>query len=72
MRVSSSTSQYSITGTASSSDSAYEFGSGGTVSIGSTGATTGDIITIIRDIAIERTSDFPTSGTFDVTSLIQI
>ena len=65
----SSTSQYSITGTASASDSAYEFGSGGTVTIGGSGATTGDIITIIRDIAIERTSDFSVSGTFDITSL---
>ena len=65
----SSTSQYSITGTASASDSAFEFGSGGTVTLGSTGASVGDIITIIRDISIERTSDFPTSGSFDVTSL---
>ena len=68
----SSTSQYSITGTASASDSAYEFGSGGTVTIGGSGATTGDIITIIRDIAIERTSDFSVSGTFDITSLNEI
>ena len=65
----SSTSQYSITGTASASDSAFEFGSGGTVTLGSTGASNGDIITIVRDIAIERTSDFPTTGAFDVTSL---
>ena len=34
-----------------------------------TGATNGDIITIIRDITIERTSDFPVSGSFDITSL---
>ena len=65
----SSASQYSITGTASASDSAFEFGSGGTVTLGSTGASNGDIITIVRDIAIERTSDFPTTGAFDVTSL---
>jgi hypothetical protein len=65
----SSTSQYSITGTASASDSAFEFGSGGTVTLGSTGASVGDIITIIRDISIERTTDFPVSGSFDVTSL---
>ena len=64
-----SASQYSITGTASASDSAFEFGSGGTITLGGSGATNGDIITIIRDIAIERTSDFPVSGTFDVTSL---
>ena len=65
----SSASQYSITGTASASDSAFEFGAGGTITLGGSGATNGDIITIIRDIAIERTSDFPVSGTFDVTSL---
>jgi hypothetical protein len=65
----SSTSQFSVTGTASASDSAYEFGAGGTVTLGSTGASVGDIITIIRDIAIERTSDFPTTGSFDITSL---
>ena len=64
-----SASQYSITGTASASDSAFEFGAGGTITLGGSGATNGDIITIIRDIAIERTSDFPVSGTFDVTSL---
>ena len=57
----STTTQYSITGTASSSDSAYEFGAGGTVTLGSTGASADDIITIIRDISIERTSDFPTA-----------
>jgi len=65
----SSTSQYSVTGTASASDSAFEFGAGGTITLGSTGASVGDIITIIRDIAIERTSDFPTTGSFDITSL---
>ena len=64
-----SASQYSITGTASASDSAFEFGAGGTITLGGSGATNGDIITIIRDIVIERTSDFPVSGTFDVTSL---
>ena len=65
----SSASQYSIAGTASASDSAFEFGSGGTITLGSTGASNGDIITIIRDITIERTSDFPVSGSFDITSL---
>jgi hypothetical protein len=65
----SSTSQYSVTGTASASDSAFEFGAGGTITLGSTGASNGDIITIIRDISIERTSDFPTTGSFDITSL---
>jgi hypothetical protein len=65
----SSTTQYSISGTVSASDSAYEFGAGGTINLGGSGATAGDIITIIRDITIERSTDFPTSGTFDITSL---
>ena len=65
----SSTTQYSISGTVSASDSAYEFGAGGTITMGGSGATAGDIITIIRDITIERSTDFPTSGTFDITSL---
>ncbi|ANS05372.1 tail fiber protein [uncultured Mediterranean phage] len=65
----STTSQYSITGTASSSDEAYEFGAGGSITLGSTGASASDIITIIRDIAIERTSDFPSVGSFDITAL---
>jgi hypothetical protein len=65
----SSTTQYSISGTVSASDSAYEFGAGGTITLGGSGATAGDIITIIRDITIERSTDFPTSGTFDITSL---
>ena len=60
--------QYKITGTASSSDDAYEFGAGGTVTLGA-GATANDIIVIIRDISIERTSDFPSVGSFDITSL---
>jgi len=61
--------KYSITGTASSSDSAYEFGAGGTITLGGSGASASDIITIIRDITIERSSDFPTSGSFDIASL---
>jgi len=65
----STTSQYSITGTASSSDDAYEFGAGGSITLGSTGASASDIITIIRDISIERTSDFPAVGSFDITAL---
>ena len=65
----SSTSQYKISGTASQSDSAFEFGAGGTVTLGSTGASTGNIITIVRDISIERSTDFPTTGSFDITSL---
>jgi len=65
----STTSQYSITGTASSSDDAYEFGAGGSITLGSTGASASDIITIIRDISIERISDFPAVGSFDITAL---
>ena len=65
----SAANKYSISGTASASDSAYEFGAGGTITLGGSGATAGDIITICRDISIERTSDFSASGTFDITSL---
>jgi hypothetical protein len=61
--------EYSITGAASDSDDAYEFGAGGTVNIGATGISAGTIITIIRDITIERASDFSPSGTFDITAL---
>ena len=64
----STSSQYKITGTASASDDAYEFGSGGTVTLGA-GATADDSIVIIRDIVLERTSDFPTTGAFDITAL---
>jgi len=65
----SSTSQYSITGTAASSDDAYEFGSGGSITLGGSGASANDIITIIRDITLERTSDFPPTGSFDIATL---
>ena len=61
-------SQYKITGTASASDDAYEFGAGGTVTLGA-GASVNDSIVIIRDILLERTSDFPSVGAFDITSL---
>tara|TARA_Y100000590_G_scaffold469661_2_gene658955 strand:- start:5136 stop:6236 length:1101 start_codon:yes stop_codon:yes gene_type:complete len=65
----SSASQYSITGTAASSDDAYEFGSGGSITLGGSGASANDIITIIRDITLERTSDFPPTGSFDIATL---
>ena len=65
----SAVNKYSLTGTASDSDESYEFGAGGTVTIGATGITNGSIITIIRDIVIERASDFPSSGSFDMKSL---
>lgn len=59
---------YKVTGTSSTTDSAYEFGDGGTVTFGS-GLTSGDIVVIIRETPIERTSDFAVNGTFDVTAL---
>ena len=62
-------SQYSLVGTASSSDDAYEFGGGGTLKLGGGGASANDIIVIIRDIAITRTSDFSSTGTLDVKSI---
>ena len=34
-----------------------------------TGATAGDIVTIIRDVPVARTSDFPTSGPFNIEAL---
>ena len=42
---------------------------GGSITLGSPGATLNDIITISRDIAIARTTDFPTSGAFQIASL---
>ena len=65
----STNSQYSLVGTASSSDDAYEFGGGGTLKLGGGGASANDIIVIIRDIAITRTSDFSSTGTLDVKSI---
>ena len=59
---------YKVTGTSSTTDSAYEFGDGGTVTFGA-GLTSGDIVVIVRETPIERTSDFPVNGTFDVTAL---
>ncbi len=62
------TTTYKVTATNSSSDSAYEFGTGATITFGS-GHTAGQKIVIIREIDIERTTDFPVNGTFDVTAL---
>ena len=42
---------------------------GGSITLGGSGATLNDIITISRDIAIARTTDFPTSGAFQIASL---
>lgn len=41
---------------------------GGTVTF-VTGATLNDVITIVRDVAVARTSDFPTSGPFVINDL---
>ena len=43
-------------------------GAAGTVTL-ITGATAGDIIVLTRDVELERTTDFPTSGPFQVASL---
>ena len=42
---------------------------GGNIVLGSGGATAGDTITIVRDIAVKRTTDFPSSGPFNIASL---
>jgi len=53
------TTHYSVTG-----------GGGSTGSITLvTGATVGDVVIITRDVTLERTTDFPTSGPFQVASL---
>ena len=54
-------SQYSVTGAGVSG--------GGSITLGSPGATVNDVITIVREIAIERSTDFPTSGAFQIDSL---
>ena len=54
-------SQYSVTGAGVTG--------GGSITLGSPGATAGNIITIIRDIPIERVSDFPLSGPFNIEGL---
>lgn len=61
-------STYSIAGTSNTSDEAYEFGAGGTVTLGA-GASANDSIVIIRDLVIQRTQDFSASGAFDITAL---
>ena len=57
----SNATQYSVTGAGVSS--------GGSITLGSPGATVNDVITIVREVAIERTTDFPTSGAFQIDSL---
>lgn len=44
-------------------------GTGGTVTMSVTGISGGSSVVITRSIPLERTTDFPTSGPFDVTSL---
>ena len=56
----SSASQYSVSGAGVSG--------GGSITLGG-GATLNDVITIYRDLAIARSTDFPTSGAFHISSL---
>jgi len=56
----SSASQYSVSGAGVSG--------GGSITLGG-GATLNDVITIYRDLAIARSTDFPTSGAFQISSL---
>ena len=56
----SSASQYSVSGAGVSG--------GGSITLGG-GATVNDIITISRDLAVARSTDFPTSGAFQIDSL---
>lgn len=44
-------------------------GSTGTVSMSVTGGTGGSIVVITRDIELERTTDFPVSGAFNIVAL---
>ena len=52
--------QYSVQGAGTSG--------GGTITLGA-GATASDIYTLVRDIPVKRTTDFPTSGPFVIDSL---
>ena len=56
----SSATQYSVTGAGVSG--------GGSITLGG-GATVNDKYTILRDLAVSRTSDFPVSGTFPIETL---
>jgi len=57
----STASQYSVSGAGVSG--------GGSITLGGSGATLNDVITIYRDLAIARSTDFPTSGAFQINSL---
>lgn len=52
--------QYSVTGAGVEG--------GGTITLGA-GATLGDVVTILRDVPVERLTDFPTSGPFQIEAL---
>ena len=52
--------QYSVQGAGTSG--------GGTITLGA-GATASDVYTLVRDIPVKRTTDFPTSGPFVIDSL---
>lgn len=56
-----SASQYSVTGAGVTG--------GGSITLGGSGATLNDVITIVRDLAIARLSDFPVSGNFPIQTL---
>tara|TARA_Y100001934_G_scaffold635_1_gene818 strand:- start:8362 stop:10065 length:1704 start_codon:yes stop_codon:yes gene_type:complete len=56
--------QYSVAGAGTNAT-----GNSKAITLGSGGASNGDIITITRDIAVARTSDFPTSGQFEIDTL---
>ena len=56
-----SASQYSVTGAGVTG--------GGSITLGGSGATLNDTITIVRDLAIARLSDFPVSGNFPIQTL---
>lgn len=53
--------EYSLTGVATTG--------GGSATLGGTGADLNDDILIIRDLPVERSTDFPTSGIFDTGAL---
>ena len=57
----STASEYSVSGAGQTG--------GGSISLGGSGATLNDVVTIYRDLAIERSTDFPTSGAFQIDSL---
>lgn len=42
---------------------------GGSITLGAPGASAGDLITIVQDVPVERLTDFPLSGPFQIESL---